>query len=65
MMTAKKGVTLTVTEAMALLHVSKAKMAKLLREGALHAVVDPLDKRYKLIQRAEVMALLARTREGR
>lgn len=60
-MTAKKGATMTVAEAQRALGVSKAKMARLLSEGALHATPDPLDKRFKLIPRAEVEALLARS----
>ena len=66
LMTAKKGgATLTVAEAMALLRVSKTKIARMIREGDLHATTDPLDKRFKLIARAEVMDILARTRSGR
>lgn len=62
-MTAKKGGdTMTVAEAQRELGVSKVKMARLLREGALHAEPDPLDKRYKLIPRTEVEALKARSR---
>ena len=66
MMAAKKkgGATMTVAEAMRFLGVSKTKMAKLIAEGALHATTDPLDKRYKLVQRAEVEALKAQSRDG-
>lgn len=62
-MTAKKGgPAMTVAEAQRELGVSKVKMARLIREGALHATPDPLDKRFKLIPRAEVEALKARSR---
>jgi hypothetical protein len=63
-MAAKRGDTMTVAEAQRELGVSKVKMAKLLREGALHAEADPLDKRFKLIPRAEVDALKARSQRG-
>ncbi len=53
---------MTVAEAQRELGVSKVKMSKLLREGLLHATPDPLDKRSKLIPRAEVDALKARSR---
>lgn len=61
-MTAKKGGTMTVAEAQRELGVSKVKVAQLIREGLLHATPDPLDKRSKLIPRAEVDALKARSR---
>ena len=43
-----------VTEAQRLLGVSKKKMASLLSEGTLPFELDPLDKRVKLINRADV-----------
>jgi hypothetical protein len=54
----------TVTQAQRALGVSKTKMARLIAEGALHAEPDPLDKRYKLIARAQVDALKARSRRA-
>lgn len=55
---------MTVAEAQQALGVSKAKMARLIAEGALHAEPDPLDKRYKLVSRAEVEALKARSQRA-
>ncbi|MBF6590688.1 MAG: helix-turn-helix domain-containing protein [Ktedonobacterales bacterium] len=52
---------MTVTEAQHALGVSKAKIARLIAEGTLHAEPDPLDKRFKLVSRAEVEALKARS----
>lgn len=46
-----------VTEAQKLLGVSKKKMASLLAEGTLRFVLDPLDKRVKLVNRADVEQL--------
>lgn len=43
-----------VTEAQKLLGVSKKKMASLLAEGTLRFVLDPLDKRVKLVNRSDV-----------
>lgn len=48
---------ITTTEARALLSVSRLKMSLLLREGTLRHYTDPLDKRKKLVSRAEVLAL--------
>ena len=62
-MPAKKGGAMTVAEAQRALGVSKVKMARLIREGTLHAEPDPLDKRFKLIARAEVEALKARSQQ--
>lgn len=53
--------TMTIAEAQKELRVSKAKIARLIKEGALHAEPDPLDKRFKLVQRADVEALLAQS----
>lgn len=47
-----------VTEAQRLLGVSKKKMASLLAEGTLPFELDPLDKRVKLINRADVERLM-------
>jgi hypothetical protein len=46
-----------VTEVQRLLGVSKKKMAALLAEGTLPYVLDPLDKRVKLVKRADVERL--------
>jgi excisionase family DNA binding protein len=47
-----------VTEVQRLLGVSKKKMASLLAEGTLPFTLDPLDKRVKLINRADVERLM-------
>lgn len=47
-----------VAEAQRLLGVSKKKMASLLVEGTLPYTLDPLDKRVKLINRADVERLM-------
>ena len=47
-----------VTEVQRLLGVSKKKMAALLAEGTLPYTLDPLDKRVKLISRADVDRLM-------
>lgn len=60
-MAAKREDTMTVAEAQRALGVSKAKMARMIAAGELHAEPDPLDKRYKLVPRAEVEALKARS----
>jgi predicted DNA-binding transcriptional regulator AlpA len=48
---------ITVTEARELLHISRSKMAELLRDGAIRQFPNPLDKREKLVSRDEVLAL--------
>lgn len=48
---------MTVKEAGVLLGVTRAKMAQLIRDGVLHAMVNPLNRRVKLIPRGEVEAL--------
>lgn len=40
-----------------LLGVSHTKMAQLLKEGVIPYYRDPLDKRVKLVSRAEILAL--------
>jgi hypothetical protein len=47
-----------VTEVQRLLGVSKKKMAALLAEGTLPYILNPLDKRVKLINRADVERLM-------
>jgi hypothetical protein len=51
---------ITIAEARTILGVSKPRMADLLREGALVAEENPLDKRSKLVKRADVEALARR-----
>jgi hypothetical protein len=46
-----------VAEAQRLLGVSHAKIAQLIREGALRHFPNQLDRRVKLVSRAEVLAL--------
>ena len=48
---------IAVAEAQRLLGVSHAKIAQLIREGALRYFPNPLDKRVKLISQTEVLAL--------
>src|SRR5215467_341438 len=52
---------LTATQARDVLGVSQGKMTALIREGQLPTYPDPLNKRIKLIKKADVEALLART----
>ena len=49
---------INVTEAQKLLNVSKKKMASLLAEGTLPFVLDPLDKRVKLVRIIDVEQLM-------
>ena len=56
---------ITVGEARGLLRVSKATMSRLIGEGVLHTQPAPLDKRVKLIKRADVERLQASPRGGR
>jgi hypothetical protein len=51
---------IAVAEAQRVLGVSHAKMAQLIKEGVLKHFPDPLDKRVKLISRADVVALKVR-----
>ncbi len=48
---------ISISEARKLLNVSQNKMAALIRDRTLHAYTTPLDKRKKLVSRAEVEAL--------
>lgn len=52
---------LTVNQAREELGISRPTIARLIREGFLHAEVDPLNRRVKLIRRSEVKALQARS----
>ena len=57
-MSTAKSELLKVTDVMKLLGVGKKKMASLLAEGTLPYTLDPLDKRVKLVERADVERLL-------
>jgi len=48
---------ITATEARKLLGVSTLKLAQLLRDGELRHFPDPLNKRRKLVSKAEALAL--------
>ena len=48
---------ISTSEAQKLLGVSRPKMTQLLREGVIRHFPDPLDRRVKLVSRAEVLAL--------
>lgn len=52
---------MTIAEATELLGIGNKKMAQLLRDGELPWEQDPLDKRSKLVKRADVEALKARS----
>ncbi len=52
---------MTVGEAREYLGVGKIKMAALIKDGVLTTQPDPLDKRIRLIKRAEVEALAERS----
>ena len=41
-----------------MLGISKNKMVRLLKEGTLEFIEDPLDKRHKLVRRADLEGLL-------
>jgi hypothetical protein len=49
---------ITAVEARKLLGVSTKKMAELLRDSTLRHFPNPLDKREKLVSKAEVLALI-------
>ncbi|HEX8140095.1 MAG TPA: hypothetical protein VF544_21210 [Pyrinomonadaceae bacterium] len=55
---------ITATEARKILGVSRLKLAQLLKEGTLRHFPDKLDKRAKLVSRAEVLALIPRKAEA-
>lgn len=48
----------TVAQAQVMLGISKTKIARMITEGELVAVRHPLDKRVKLIKRADIERLL-------
>lgn len=49
---------LTTKEARELLNVSPLTMARILRDGTLRHFPNPIDKRQKLVSKAEVEALI-------
>lgn len=55
---------ITVTEARELLGVSRMKMTRLLKSGVVRHFLNQLDKREKLVSRAEVEALIPRRAEA-
>src|SRR5258706_7800450 len=58
------GEYMTAGEARDYLGVSKPKMTQLLRDGVLHAEIDPLNRHFKWIRRAEVEALKAQQKKN-
>jgi hypothetical protein len=52
---------LTAEQARKMLQISRRKMAQLIASGEIHTQPDPLDKRFKLIRRSEVDALMGRS----
>lgn len=48
---------ITASEARRLLEVSAVKMAQLIKDGTVRHFPNPLDRREKLVSRAEVLAL--------
>jgi predicted DNA-binding transcriptional regulator AlpA len=55
---------ITTREAIKLLHISPSTMSRLIKDGVLNHFVDLLDKRVKLVSRAEVEALKAQSRKA-
>lgn len=51
---------IAIAEARRLLGVSTMKMSQLIKEGFIRHFPDPLDKRVKLVSRAEALALKVR-----
>jgi excisionase family DNA binding protein len=49
---------ISTAEAQQLLGVSRPKMSRLLKEGALRHFPNPIDRRVKLVSRTEVLALI-------
>jgi predicted XRE-type DNA-binding protein len=54
---------MTVGEARDYLGVSKPKISQLIRDQILHVEIDPLNRRFKWIRRAEVEALKAQQKK--
>jgi hypothetical protein len=57
----EKAELITLTEARRILGVSRMKVWRLVKEGTLTAISNPLDKRQKLVQRLQVEALILNT----
>lgn len=55
---------ITVSEARRLLGVSGVKMAQLIKEGSLRHFPNQLDRREKLVSKAEVLSLKPRRAEA-
>jgi hypothetical protein len=55
---------MTAGEARELLSVGRQKMAQMLADGTLPYELDPLDKRIRLLKRADVEALAARSKRN-
>lgn len=55
---------ITAEEARVLLRVSTKKMAVLLKDGTLRHFPNPLDRRQKLVSRAEVLTLIPHRAEA-
>ena len=53
-----------VSEARKLLGVSPTKMSQLLKDGVIRHFPNPLDRREKLLSKAEVMALIPKRAEA-
>ncbi len=51
-------------EAQKLLAVGKVKMAQLIKDGIVRYYTSPLDRRVKLVSRAEILALKNEAREA-
>jgi hypothetical protein len=51
---------ITTSEARVLIDVSAVTMARLIRDEIIRTFPDPLDRRVKLVSRAEVLALKVR-----
>jgi predicted DNA-binding transcriptional regulator AlpA len=49
---------ISTSEAQRLLGVSRPTMSKILKEGMLRHFPNPIDRRVKLVSRAEVLALI-------
>lgn len=51
-------------EAQKLLAIGKVKMTQLIKDRIVHYYTSPLDKRVKLVSRAEILALKNEVREA-
>jgi len=54
---------MTISEAREDLEVSKGKMSKLVKDGILKTIPDPLDSRVKLVKREDVERLKIRAKK--